>query len=355
VTVSNRRCEFGTLRYDVRITTTGGSGKFQFRAGNIDYFAEWDTLGFSGPADTAYVRDVVTGEISRTAFTDPYSTWRPLTAAARATAAGGVVTLTAEGGAPPYSYSLDGGASQSSNIFNLVPSGLHTYTITDSIAGCSTTGSVYVPSIADVTATITRTQVTCTGGSNGRIEASGVTGGIGPFQYALSSINVTRPNQPVSIFTNLPAGDYTLVITDTGNLNAQTSFPSIILYEQIRPLDFSWQLLVRQYGDPNSPTLIVNPSGLFDQLWEFVLDGLVVSRGMAQAGGRAITVRTYGNHTLQLRSVLGCVTPTKTIYYYPQRAYHYYLIIIIIIIIIIISLCVLRRFRVSLRLAAAIN
>jgi hypothetical protein len=319
-TVSNRRCQFAKLAYDVQITATGGSGKFQYRAGHDPSFWDGNTIVLYSSADTAFVRDVVTGEISRTSFTDPYSTWWPLTGAATAIAAGGRVTLTANGGAAPYSYSLDGGTAQSSNIFNLVSSGMHTYTITDAY-GCSTTGSVNVPGVAEVSAKITLTQVTCSGGADGRIVASDVTGGIGPFQYAVSSTNVSRPNQVSGSFLNLPAGDYILIITDLGNANIQTTFPSNILYEQIRGLDFSWQLLVRRYSDPNSPTLIVNPNGLFDQLWEFFLDGLVVARGRSEPGGRALTVSTYGNHTVLLRSALGCATPAKTIYYYPQRTY----------------------------------
>jgi gliding motility-associated-like protein len=50
----------------------------------------------------------------------------------------GSVTIIAAGGIAPYTYSIDGGAFQSSNTFNGLSTGLHTITVRDFACGVST-------------------------------------------------------------------------------------------------------------------------------------------------------------------------------------------------------------------------
>jgi gliding motility-associated-like protein len=58
--------------------------------------------------------------------------------------ANGNVTVTATGGIPPYTYSIDGGAFQSSGTFNSIGAGNHTITIRDFACGL-VTKSITVP------------------------------------------------------------------------------------------------------------------------------------------------------------------------------------------------------------------
>jgi gliding motility-associated-like protein len=58
------------------------------------------------------------------------------------------------GGAGPYMYSLDGGASQSSNTFSSLSQGTYLVTVTD-IAGCAATQNVSVGQIVNVDASFT--------------------------------------------------------------------------------------------------------------------------------------------------------------------------------------------------------
>jgi hypothetical protein len=59
---------------------------------------------------------------------------------------GNDITLNAKGGTQPYTYTLDNGAAQNSNVFNAVPSGSHQFTVIDANA-CKT-----VLTIANVSA-----------------------------------------------------------------------------------------------------------------------------------------------------------------------------------------------------------
>ena len=60
-------------------------------------------------------------------------------------AAQGTISVTANGGIAPYTYSLDGGALQTSGVFNNVTPGAHTITIRDAACGINSS-SVTVPS-----------------------------------------------------------------------------------------------------------------------------------------------------------------------------------------------------------------
>src|SRR6185436_20012883 len=53
------------------------------------------------------------------------------------------ITVTANGGTPAYSYSLNGAAAQASNVYTNVTAGTYTITTTD-INGCSVTAVVTV-------------------------------------------------------------------------------------------------------------------------------------------------------------------------------------------------------------------
>lgn len=87
--------------------------------------------------------------------------------------ANGRVTVTATGGIPPYSYSLDGGSFQASNVFNNVSAGPHTLIVKDFACGLiSKTVNVPIRTSPNVNAGPDKTivegdQVMITGASSG--------------------------------------------------------------------------------------------------------------------------------------------------------------------------------------------
>jgi hypothetical protein len=121
----------------------------------------------------------------------------------------GQITLTATGGATPYSYSLNNGPSQSSPIFaNLAP-GSYTYTITEN-GGCSGFGSFNIPPAAIITATLNQTAtIICSGNTNAAISVS-ATGGQASYSYSINGTNYQSSNS----FSNLGAGTYTVYAQD---------------------------------------------------------------------------------------------------------------------------------------------
>ncbi|MEG4547467.1 SprB repeat-containing protein, partial [Microcoleus sp. Aus8_D2] len=125
----------------------------------------------------------------------------------------GSVTVTASGGTAPYSYTIDGGASQTSPIFNGLAAGPHTVVVTDN-RGCTRNLVITITATSSPVVTVqTQTNVSCFGGVNGSV-IIGVAGGTSPFTYSLSP---GPSNQASNTFTNLTAGTYTATATSSAN------------------------------------------------------------------------------------------------------------------------------------------
>jgi SprB repeat len=132
----------------------------------------------------------------------------------------GTVTATATGGTAPYTYSINGGAFQSSGAFTGLAAGNHTVAA-KSKAGCLGTNQITVGTnnpCAGITVAVTTTVVQpATGQSNGSITAS-ATGGSG-FTYSLNN----GAYQNSGTFTGLAAGNYTVTAKNSNGCTGVTN------------------------------------------------------------------------------------------------------------------------------------
>ncbi len=135
-------------------------------------------------------------------------------------AANGAINITPAGGTPGYAYSWSNG-STSEDITNLA-SGTYTVTITDN-NGCTVVQSFTVDRIGGPLeiSLIASTNVNCFGGSTGTINLE-IIGGAKPYGYlwTRSGDGATFITQDL---TNIPAGTYSVVITDNIGATAATS------------------------------------------------------------------------------------------------------------------------------------
>ena len=128
----------------------------------------------------------------------------------------GSVTIGVNGGQSPYQFSLDAGANQPSNTFQ-VSSGPHTVTVTD-VNGC--TGDV-VFNIAQPTALTYNTVVTdasCNGVCDGTITIN-ANNATAPYTY---SDDNGLTYQASNILTNLCAGNVNIVVQDANGCLANS-------------------------------------------------------------------------------------------------------------------------------------
>ena len=135
----------------------------------------------------------------------------------------GAINVSASGGTGTLEYSINGGTNffMTSNFPGL-PAGSYSVVVRDANGCLSTPIAVTLTNAVSVTLdTYTATSPTCNNGTNGSITFDAVSGGTGPYTY---SITGGAPFQPGTSFTNLPPGNYSLVVRDNnGCLSAVTS------------------------------------------------------------------------------------------------------------------------------------
>ncbi|WP_198666928.1 T9SS type A sorting domain-containing protein [Taibaiella helva] len=121
----------------------------------------------------------------------------------------GTATVTVAGATPAYTYSWlpSGGTAATANG---LAAGTYTCNITDANA-CSTSRSVIVSEPTALTGTISKTDVSCNGGTNGSATVT-ISGGTGAYTYSWSPSGGTAASA-----TGLAAGTYTCTIRDANN------------------------------------------------------------------------------------------------------------------------------------------
>jgi hypothetical protein len=117
----------------------------------------------------------------------------------------GSITINSTGGFSPYTYTLNGGPSQPSNIFNGLGDGTYTAEVIDA-QGCSSSTPVFIDTTYSVSTSINSlTNVSCFSGSDGSATIQ-LNGGILPIVYNINGVTWW----PTGTFSNLSAGNYNL-------------------------------------------------------------------------------------------------------------------------------------------------
>ncbi len=120
----------------------------------------------------------------------------------------GTATAIPTGGTGTYTYLWNDPAAQTTVTATGLYAGTYTVIATDA-NGCADTASIVVSQPAEpLYVTLTGTNVSCYGGSNGTATAT-VTGGTPPYTYLWSNGQVTNPA------TNLIANTYSVTVTDS--------------------------------------------------------------------------------------------------------------------------------------------
>ena len=137
----------------------------------------------------------------------------------------GAASVTASGGATPYSYQWDDVSSQTSSIAINLPAGTYTVTVTDA-NGCTSDTTVNLSNPGAPTVTFTSTDVSCNGGNDG-VAIANPSGGISPYSYQWST------GDSVQIVSLLTSGTYIVTVTDANNCAATAS---VIISEPAAPV-----------------------------------------------------------------------------------------------------------------------
>lgn len=130
--------------------------------------------------------------------------------------------ITAIGGLPGYTYSLDGINFVANNLFNNLCAGIYPATIWGRWYASTSIFNI-LTSAGPVITNTTVVNILCNGGNNGSITIN-TTGSTSTITYTLQPNNI---NNISGVFSNLIAGTYTVQIVDANGcgLNTVDNFP----------------------------------------------------------------------------------------------------------------------------------
>lgn len=137
----------------------------------------------------------------------------------------GTATVTATGGAGGFSYQWNTSPAQFTATATNLTTGTFIVTVTDA-NGCFNVDSIAVTTPNPLVTVLSETNVDCFGATTGSITTA-TTGGVSPYTYAWSN-GATTPN-----LINIPAGIYTVTITDANGCNIDQTIDVIQPLAQI--------------------------------------------------------------------------------------------------------------------------
>lgn len=242
-----------------------------------------------------------------------------------------ITVISQSGGVGPYTFTLapvfPWTFTAPNKWKNIVFPGLgatFTVTVTDG-HGCTKAGvkNMVNPSVVNLSAP-TATNPVCFGDSTGKLCFNSATGGTPLYTYSINPTypNVTLTTTPNNCFNNLPAGTYTITVTDANGCTAT----STKLLSQPSVVSFSAASLITQPTCPNNCDGKYKPVGLGGSggkkfykypyigpgPWDYS-DSVVVTAGPTSTFNNLCP----GTYTIIAKDALGCTATTVIVLDHP--------------------------------------
>ncbi len=194
-------------------------------------------------------------------------------------ASNGSATINVSGGTAPYTYvwSPSGGTAKTATGLS---AGTYTVTATDA-NGCTITRNFTITQPVILAATVSKTDVSSAGGSNGTATVS-VTGGTGSYTYSWSPSGGTAATA-----TGLVAGNYTVTVTDA---NGCFTTKNITILQP--PALTNFTIAGKTYGDANFT--LTDPTSASSGAFTYTSSNTAV----ATVSGKTVTVIKPGSTTI---------------------------------------------------------
>ena len=197
---------------DITVTASGGTGALEYSINGMSFQQSNEFLDLSNGVYTVTVQDengcTATSEaiIAVNSLLLTTSIQQPVSCAG---GDNGEIVVMVGGGQMPFSYSLNGGAGQASNVFSGLTADTYTVVVTDDL-GMSATSTALVlndPAALLIAASSVLNVVSVT-----------ASGGTGALEYGIDGVNFQGSNQ----FVNQPNGTYTVTVQDANGCTQTT-------------------------------------------------------------------------------------------------------------------------------------
>ncbi|MBL0355745.1 MAG: gliding motility-associated C-terminal domain-containing protein [Chitinophagaceae bacterium] len=206
----------------------------------------------------------------------------------------GTIVINPAGGAVPYEYSMDGGATyQPGNSFT-VAAGTYTIRIKDANS-CTKDTTVDVSQPAPIITPSVVTAVSCNGGNNGSIVMNPA-GGAVPYEYSIDGGIIYQPGNSFTVV----AGTYTVRIKDANGCTKDTT----IDVTQPAPIQTPSVVTAVTCNGGTNGVIVINPAGGAVP-YEYSIDG-----GTTYQPGNSFTVAA-GVFTIRIKDANGCTKDTS--------------------------------------------
>gem|GEM_PF-590950 len=230
--------ELGEITVGSVIATTGGSGNYQYRInGGAWSVSTTGGIAFTDLDDDSYIIEVRDANAINCVYTIPTTViidtlpTEPTLITSTDFNCDGTGNITVSPNDSTYTYSIDGGTVQASNVFNNVAVGTHTITV-DYGKSCTVDTDVIVEPGHTFTATLTgSTNVSCNGLSDGT--ATFMVTNFDPvngFEYSIDNgTSFTGPETSATVtVSGLSAGTVNLVVRDVLSTSCSIPFDAVI-------------------------------------------------------------------------------------------------------------------------------
>ena len=217
------------------------------------------------------------------------------------------------GGSGPYTYSINGGLTFSSNnVFTGLTSGTYNIVACDTILSCCTTDQIILPAVPHVTISATATPVNCSFSGSGSIDVT-INGGTPTYFYSIYKklgvnlytliANGSTSNTNLNI-NGLTYGEYLVNVYDfNGCLGSQT-----VIVNQ--PITVSGTSTSETCSYSSGGTITINASSGTPP-YQYALSGQSFSTN------NYFTGLTVGDYTFIIIDASGCTATTNTTIYGP--------------------------------------
>ncbi|TBW30375.1 LamG-like jellyroll fold domain-containing protein [Gramella sp. KN1008] len=195
-------------------TPSGGNGNYSYALGNSTFSSSNTFTNLTAGTYTLKIRDAKNCEFIQTIeVTEPEALSMTEPTSTEATCFGGndgtITVGNMSGGNGNYQYSLDNTNFTTSTTFTGLSAGNYTIFVKDE-KNCALQKSVSVSQPIELSASISKTNVSCYDGNDGTISLSQVTGGHGNYEFSVDGTSW----QSETTLQNLSSGTYTVYIRD---------------------------------------------------------------------------------------------------------------------------------------------